>query len=81
MPNPSNTTRRAKAQNIDETRESILARPFTTKQDTEARSLFSPPNFQERSAQPTRWNNLVPSGKFALRSRLTEQMSKLEGVA
>lgn len=42
MPKPSNGTRRVKAQNIDETRDSILTPPFTTKQDPEARSPIPP---------------------------------------
>ncbi len=42
MQQPSNGTRRAAAQNIDETRESILALKPTTKQDTEARSPILP---------------------------------------
>jgi hypothetical protein len=61
MPNPSNGTRRAKAQNIDESHDSILARPFTTKQDPEARSLFTPPNFQARSAQTPHPDKVIDS--------------------
>ncbi len=41
MPNPSNTTRRAKAQNIDETRESILAPLPTSTQAPNAHTLNS----------------------------------------
>ena len=41
-----------KAQNIDGSRSSILARPFTTKQDPTARSLESPRKKQARSPQP-----------------------------
>ncbi len=51
MPNPSTANRRGKAGNIEQTAVPILTPPFTPKQDRRARSLFSPQNSQERSAQ------------------------------
>ncbi|HEY9779491.1 MAG TPA: hypothetical protein V6D09_05060, partial [Leptolyngbyaceae cyanobacterium] len=55
--------------------DSILALLPSCTQVLEARSLFSPQNFQERSAQTTQSNNSATSGKFALRSRLIKQLS------
>ena len=64
-----------KAQNIDEQLRSILACSPARRQVLEARSLFSPQNFKQRSAQISQSNNSAPSGKFALRSRLIKQLS------
>jgi hypothetical protein len=51
MPHPPGHNRRAKAKNIDESHDSILTPRFSTKQYLKARSLFSPQNFKQRSAQ------------------------------
>ncbi|HEY9780339.1 MAG TPA: hypothetical protein V6D09_09410, partial [Leptolyngbyaceae cyanobacterium] len=61
MPKPPQRME-AQARNIDkQLLPSILTPPFTTKQDREARSLFSPQNFQERSPQISQCPNSAPS--------------------
>ena len=51
MPKPP-VRMEAKAQNIDGSRSSILACSPAPTQVLDARSLFSPPNFKQRSPQP-----------------------------
>lgn len=70
----------AKAQNINERLPLILACSPAHRQVLEARSHFSPQNFQVRSPQIIRWNDSAPFVKFFGGSNSIKQLPQMGGA-